>query len=93
MSIKDSFARTAPGISTRSELEARIAARATPTVEKHLTPGGWTSTLVRRQLDAANETRIKELNRTFGTAKAKLRDGYTKAQARGRASRDFGRAD
>lgn len=76
---KDAHARDARIHQTpvsKSERDARVAVRAKPVIEQHLTPGGTIERTVRQNLDAENERRInfieKRLERQKGNAQARF---------------------
>lgn len=93
MSGKKDFGRAAPGIATRSELEARIKARPKPKLERHLTITGTEERIVHAQVNAANENRIRILKERFAKLKETARGDQAQARLSGKAKGDFGRAD
>ena len=86
---KSAVAEASP-ISTRAELDQRIANRPKPTIERHLTIEGSQEREVRRQVDAFSENRIKALESRLDQAGKRLEHGFRLAQLRGRAKGDFG---
>ena len=93
MSGKKEFARAAPGIATRAELEARMKARPKPKLERNLTITGTEERIVHGQVNAANENRIRILRERFSVLKSKVRGDQAQARLSGKAKTDFGRAD
>jgi len=91
MSGKKEFGRAAPGIATRSELEARIKARPKPKLERHLTITGTEERIVHGQVNVANENRIRILRERFATLKNKARNDQAQARSGGKTKSDFGR--
>ncbi len=91
MSTKKDFEQAAPGTVTRAERDQRIAARPRPRAELHLTPSGWEATQVRHELDQQSERRIRHINERLEEARARLKNGYSRARWRGRAAQDFDR--
>ena len=76
-------------ISTRAELDQRIANRPKPTIEQHLTIEGSQEREVHRQVDAF---RIKALESRLDQAGKRLEHGFRLAQLRGRVRGDFERS-
>ncbi len=91
MSEKKDFSLAASGVATKAELDQRLAARPKPRAELHLTPNGWETTDVRRQIDHDAERRIRHLDERLKTARQTLEQGHGRALLRGRAKHDFDR--
>jgi len=91
MSGRRDFARAAPGIATRAELEARIKARPKPKLERHLTISGSKERIVHGEVNAANENRIRILQERFSKLKDNARSDQAGARLTGKAKSDFGR--
>jgi hypothetical protein len=81
----------APTISTRAELDARLAAREIPHCEIHFTPMGSESVEVRRSVNALAENRIKFLESRLSCIKQGFANDHAKALAKGKAKGDFDR--
>ena len=78
-------------ISTRAELESRIAERATPSPQPQLTPGGWDEAETHRKVREDGERRIAELRERMTTARTRMEHAYAFKSLEGRARADFGR--
>jgi hypothetical protein len=78
-------------ISTRAELDARIAERAKPELQAHLTPGGWDETQTHRKVREDGERRIAELRERMESARTGLENAYAFKSREGQARADFSR--
>ena len=65
---------------SKSERDARIAARAKPVIEQHLTPGGAVERTVRQKLDAENERRINFIEKRLERQKGKAQGRFNMAR-------------
>ena len=79
-------------ISTRAELDQRMANRPKPAVEQQLTIEGSQEAEVHRQVDNSSEARIKALERRLDRAGKKLENGFRLTQLRGHARSEFERS-
>lgn len=81
---------TPPPISTAAELQQRQESRATPVPEMHHTPGGSLETEVHKQVEAANEQRIGELQSRLEQMRMSAETDHSFARLQGHAKADFG---
>lgn len=87
-----SFNRSGNPLVTKAEMDARISARPKPTVERHLTPNGYTQTTIHKSHDAQNEARIAQIRNRLTSASDRLKLARNKAVVRGTARGDFERS-
>lgn len=91
MSEKKIFTRAASDIATRAELEQRIKARPKPRHELHLTISGTEEHTVHAEVNAANEDRIRDLQKRLDALRNGARGPQAHARLSGKAKGDFGR--
>lgn len=77
--------------STRAELDARLAARPKPQLQRDHTPGGSDETESHRRVREEGERRIVELRERLEAARSRLDQAYAFRSLEGRAKADFGR--
>lgn len=65
---------------SKVEQEKREDARAKPTLETHLTPGGTVEQVVRQEVDAENERRINFIKNRLARVKGKAKDRFRMAR-------------
>ncbi|MEM0929595.1 MAG: hypothetical protein AAGI89_09920 [Pseudomonadota bacterium] len=82
-----------PDVKTKSELQARLAARSKPKLEPHLRPNGSVVHAVHRQVHVSNEKRIQELRSKLNDRQADLRQQLAQSKGRGLAKAGFGKAN
>ena len=92
MSKLKEFRSAARDISTKAELDQRLAARSKPKTELHLTMDGYQSQTVNRRLDEASERRIKHLRERLGNASNRVKRDHLKARFKGKSKTDFDRS-
>ncbi|HAQ34941.1 MAG: hypothetical protein CMF74_10030 [Maricaulis sp.] len=78
-------------LSTRAELDARMAARARPEPQASLAPGGWDETETHRRVREEGERRIAELRERLEASRSRIEHAYAFKSLEGRARADFGR--
>ncbi|MGD1888355.1 MAG: hypothetical protein ACFB01_14775 [Cohaesibacteraceae bacterium] len=86
------FGQAATPITTKERLDALKAARPKPTPERHLTPGGTVETETKRSVNSVLEACIAAMTMRLDRARQNLKDGRSKALARGKATAGFGRS-
>jgi len=79
-------------ISTRAELDARIAERTKLEPHARLTPGGWDETQTHRKVRADGEQRIAELRERITRARTGFEHAYAFKSREGHARADFDRS-
>jgi hypothetical protein len=79
-----------PPISTRAELDQRIADRRSPAAGHHLTIDGWQETEVHAAVDHDSECRIRTLQARLSRVRDTTQRDHRLAALRGTARRDFG---
>lgn len=77
--------------STRTELDARLAARPVPQPQQQHTQGGWDETEIHRQVREDGERRIAELRERLAISRDRLEHAYAFSALEGHAKADFGR--
>ena len=92
MSKAHNFIAPAPSVTTRAELDQRLAARPKPATAQHLTIDGWQNREVRRQVDTMAENRIAYLENRLSRAREGLIAGHRLAGIRGKPKKDFERS-
>ena len=86
------FNQPSPQTVTKGELDALVAARPKPVVERHLTPGGELETSVRQAYNLKNEARISQIRDRLNNANERLNRDHGKAMVRGTAKSNFDRS-
>lgn len=79
-------------IATKAELDSRVAARPTPEVEHHLTPGGDIEMQVHQSVNLENENRIQNLRSRLNDRSEQLRQQFGQSRMHGKAKADFDRS-
>lgn len=92
MSKSKEFGAASRGISTKAELDQRLAARSKPRTELHLTMDGYQANSVNRQVDRSSEQRIKHLKDRLGKASNRIKRAHLRARYKNRSKTDFDRS-